>query len=52
MGNMDWHLLGFLLMGSLPGIYVGSHLSGRISDGVLRPCLATMLVFIGYKLAF
>ncbi|MDE1169421.1 MAG: sulfite exporter TauE/SafE family protein [Pseudomonas sp.] len=52
MGNMDWHLLGFLLMGSLPGIYIGSHLTGRIPDGVLRPCLAVMLVAIGYKLAF
>jgi uncharacterized membrane protein YfcA len=52
MGNMDWHLLGFLLMGSLPGIYIGSHLTGKVSDGVLRPCLAAMLVFIGYKLAF
>lgn len=52
MGNMDWHLLGYLLVGSLPGIYMGSHLSGRIPDHVLRPCLATMLVFIGYKLAF
>jgi uncharacterized membrane protein YfcA len=52
MGNMDWHLLGFLLMGSLPGIYIGSHLTGRIPDTVLRPCLAVMLVSIGYKLAF
>jgi uncharacterized membrane protein YfcA len=52
MGNMDWHLLGYLLMGSLPGIYMGSHLSGRVPDQILRPCLATMLVFIGYKLAF
>ena len=52
MGNMDWALLGYLLMGSLPGIYLGSHLSGRIPDQILRPCLATMLVFIGYKLAF
>lgn len=52
MGNMDWHLLGYLLVGSLPGIYLGSHLSGRVPDHVLRPCLATMLVFIGYKLAF
>ncbi len=52
MGNMDWTLLIYLLMGSLPGIYFGSHLSGRISDRVLRPCLATMLVFIGYKLVF
>ncbi len=52
MGNMDWALLGYLLMGSLPGIYLGSHLSGRVPDQILRPCLATMLVFIGYKLAF
>ncbi|NBA98029.1 sulfite exporter TauE/SafE family protein [Pseudomonas sp. R5(2019)] len=52
MGNMDWHLLGWLLLGSLPGIYVGSHLTGRVSDGVLRPCLAAMLGMIGYKLAF
>lgn len=52
MGNMDWGVLGFLLIGSLPGIWLGSHLTGRISDEVLRPCLATMLVLIGYKLAF
>lgn len=52
MGNMDWSLLGYLLLGSLPGIYVGSHLTGRISDRVLRPCLAGMLLLIGYKLAF
>jgi len=52
MGNMDWQLLGYLLCGSLPGIYLGSHLSGRISDNVLRPCLAVMLFSIGYKLVF
>jgi Sulfite exporter TauE/SafE. len=52
MGNMDWGLLGYLLIGSLPGIYVGSHLAGRIPDGVLRPCLALMLAMIGYKLVF
>ncbi|MDD1015906.1 MULTISPECIES: sulfite exporter TauE/SafE family protein [Pseudomonas] len=52
MGNMDWSLLGYLLLGSLPGIYMGSHLTGRISDSVLRPCLAGMLLMIGYKLAF
>jgi len=42
MGNMDWSLLGYLLLGSLPGIYLGSHLTERISDRVLRlawrPC--------------
>ena len=51
MGNMDWSLLGYLLLGSLPGIYLGSHLTGRISDRVLRPCLAGMLLLIGCKLA-
>lgn len=52
MGHMNWSMLGFLLMGSLPGIYMGSHLTGRIPDTVLRPCLAVMLITIGYKLAF
>lgn len=52
VGNVDWPLLLNLLAGSLPGIYVGSHLAGRIPDGILRPCLAVMLAMIGYKLVF
>ncbi|MCF5584794.1 TSUP family transporter, partial [Pseudomonas syringae] len=52
MGNMNWELLGWLLMGSLPGIYLGSHMAGRVSDDLLRPCLAIMLGIIGFKLAF
>jgi uncharacterized membrane protein YfcA len=52
MGHMDWEILAYLLIGSLPGIYLGSHLSGRIPDDILRPCLATMLLAIGYKLVF
>ena len=52
LGNLDWGVLGYLLLGSLPGIYFGSHLSGRVSDNVLRPFLAIMLMVIGYKLAF
>lgn len=50
LGNLDWHVLGFLLLGSLPGIFMGSHLSGRVPDKVLRPCLAIMLMLIGAKL--
>ncbi|MGA6096408.1 sulfite exporter TauE/SafE family protein [Stutzerimonas marianensis] len=50
MGNMDWTILTYLLIGSLPGIYLGSNLSGRVPDAVLRPCLAVMLATIGYKL--
>lgn len=52
MGTVDWHLLLNLLIGSLPGIYVGSHLSGRIAERWLRPALASMLVLVGGKLVF
>ena len=50
LGSVNWSLLGSLLLGSLPGIYLGSHLAVRISDRVLRPALAGMLVLVGAKL--
>ncbi len=50
LGSVDWSLLGSLLIGSLPGIWVGSHVSTRVPDRVLRPILATMLVLVGSKL--
>lgn len=49
-GNVDWSLLTMLLIGSLPGIYVGSHMAGRIGEQWLRPALATMLLMVGGKL--
>jgi uncharacterized protein len=52
MGTVDWHLLGNLLIGSLPGIYLGSLLSGRIAERWLRPALASMLVLVGGKLVW
>ena len=39
-----------LLIGSLPGIYAGSRLSGTVPDKALRPALAVMLVYAGGKL--
>lgn len=51
MGNVDFVLLGSLLLGSLPGIYLGSHLSVKIPERVLRLTLASMLVLIGIKFA-
>lgn len=52
LGNLDLHILAFLLMGSLPGIYVGSHLAGRLPDRWLRPALAVMLALVGARLVF
>lgn len=49
MGNVDFNLLGSLLIGSLPGIYLGSHLSARIPEWLLRPALASLLLLLGCK---
>jgi hypothetical protein len=51
-GAVDWTLLVALLIGSLPGIWLGSALSQRIPERLLRTALAGMLVLIGGKLAF
>jgi uncharacterized membrane protein YfcA len=50
LGTVDFVLLGSLLLGSLPGIYIGSHLSAKVPEKVLRPILATMLLIIGTRL--
>ncbi|MDH2915553.1 MAG: sulfite exporter TauE/SafE family protein [Gallionella sp.] len=52
LGTVDLVLLGSLLLGSLPGIYIGSHLSAKVPEKVLRPILAVMLLIIGTRLAF
>jgi uncharacterized protein len=46
---VDLILLGSLLIGSLPGIWIGSHLSARIPEKFLRPILAAILMLIGLK---
>ena len=49
LGNVDFTLLGSLLIGSLPGIWIGSHLSAKIPEKYLRPILASILMLIGLK---
>ena len=49
-GSVDTTLLLSLLTGSLPGIYLGSHFSGRVPETVLRFLLAAILLLVGSKL--
>lgn len=49
-GDVDWSLLLSLLIGSLPGIYIGSHLVGYIPERILRLLLTVMLLLIGARL--
>jgi len=50
LGTVDYTLLGTLLLGSIPGIFVGSHVSTKVAEHWLRIALATILVFVGFKL--
>lgn len=52
LGNVDAVLLLTLLAGSIPGIAIGSRLTGRLPDWVLRLSLAAMLVFAGVAVIF
>jgi hypothetical protein len=50
LGAVDWHLMGVLLLGSLPGIVIGSYGAVRVPQGVLRVALATILIVIAGKI--
>jgi uncharacterized membrane protein YfcA len=52
LGSIDWSLLASLLIGSIPGIAIGSQLAARVSDQALRPILAGTLALVGARLAF
>jgi uncharacterized membrane protein YfcA len=50
IGSVDWSLLATLLAGSLPGIWLGSHLMSRTPDRVIRSLLSVLLAYAGFKL--
>jgi uncharacterized protein len=50
LGSIDWNLLGHLLIGSLPGIVLGSYLATRARDLVVRVTLAGVLLVVGVRL--
>src|SRR3984893_2221030 len=50
-GAIDWHLMGVLLLGSLPGIVIGSYFATRVPETALRLILAVTLVLVATKIA-
>jgi uncharacterized protein len=50
MGAIDWHLMGVLLLGSLPGIVIGSYFATRVPETALRLLLAVTLIAVAGKL--
>lgn len=49
-GAINWPIVGLLLLGSLPGVYLGSKLSKFIPDQYMNPVLAVVLGISGLKL--
>ena len=50
-GNVDLGATAWLLVGSIPGVLIGSNVSVKLPDRVLRLGLATTLTLAGIKLA-
>jgi uncharacterized membrane protein YfcA len=50
-GAIDWHLMGVLLIGSMPGILIGSYFAQRVPETALRLVLATTLILVAGNIA-
>ena len=52
IGSIDGHLLVSLLVGSIPGVVLGSYASTVVPDTALRLTLAATLILAGSRLVF
>jgi uncharacterized membrane protein YfcA len=52
MGSVDWQIIGSLLAGSLPGIFIGSYFAVRIPERALKLVLATTLFVVASRMAY
>jgi uncharacterized membrane protein YfcA len=50
LGTVDWSLLGMLLIGSLPGIWLGSQMVTKVPERFIRSALSVLLAWAGGKL--
>ena len=50
LGGVNWTLLASLLVGSIPGIWLGTLVANRFPERLLRTALATVLVVVGVRL--
>ena len=50
LGDVNFPLVAGLLIGSVPGVWLGSLVASRIPEGTLRPAVAALLLITGLKL--
>ena len=49
-GTIHWTLVGLLLLGSIPGVLIGSSLSKYVPDRLMQPLLVIVLIISAWKL--
>ena len=49
LGHVEWNLLGALLVGSIPGIWIGAQLTRKMPEPLVRTLLCLALVTAGLK---
>ncbi len=49
-GDVDWSIVWPLVLGSIPGAFIGAQLSSRVSGGIVRRALALVLLAAGLKM--
>jgi uncharacterized membrane protein YfcA len=52
LGHVEWSLLAALLIGSIPGIWIGAQLTKKMPDALVRALLCVSLVTAGLKVIY
>jgi uncharacterized membrane protein YfcA len=52
LGSIDWEIFAALIVGSVPGIVIGSYAATRVPETALRLVLAVTLLAVATKLSF
>jgi len=50
LGSVNWLLVATLLLGSVPGIVLGSHFSSRLPERITRSAVAAILLVVGTRM--
>lgn len=51
LGTVNYSMLGWLLLGAIPGIWIGTRIAFRLDDKALKRTISALLVFIGCTMA-
>lgn len=51
LGTVDYSMLGYLLIGAIPGIWIGTRVAFRLDDKALKRIISAFLIFIGCTMA-